>query len=410
MQDESAASAKDEDFTVVPVSAPRSGRRRWPSVVAATAGVALVAGTAFAAGWMVRPADEDDATAPNPGGTSAGQEIAQPSAGRDGTAAGTSELAASDSRWGGWSGGRTSFHASGLSDESTSAHAWAFDGSAWASAEGVQRIAAAFGVTGEAHEDSGTWYVGPNDGTGPTVSIGAGSPVWFSYYNPANDPWCTTDGSAADPSTGGTPCTPLTGPVPTPDAAISALRDAVSAIGVDPESLSYSATDPALDSGANASWVSASVLVDGKASDVQWSATVTSAGFQSVNGSLGTLVDLGEYPVISPKAAVDRLNDVRFGSLNTIYPSDDGGAVKPLLMTEDSTAAAPALPTTPSPGARIAWAVSDATITHAELGLASTYTDDGAAMLVPVWRLTDDSGVIWIVLAVADSQLDFSTK
>ena len=45
-----------------------------------------------------------------------------------------------------------------------------------------------------------------------------------------------------------------------------------------------------------------------------------------------------------------------------------------------------------SPGAAIAWPVTEITLTGATLGLTSQYQADGSVLLLPAYTMTDDSG------------------
>ena len=75
----------------------------------------------------------------------------------------------------------------GLSDRTGSATGYAFDASKVASADDAARLAAALGVTGTPQVQWGSWVVGPNDGSGPTVTLdGSGN---LSFYDPGRDPW-----------------------------------------------------------------------------------------------------------------------------------------------------------------------------------------------------------------------------
>jgi len=400
--------------------AARRARRwtGWPAKIAGVAAAALVVGggggyAIGAAGDSPAPAAAAAISLQAPG------EGMAPTAAQDG-AAPESLMAAGDASRSYWPGmyGRTVFTASGLSDAGTVAHAWALDAAQSFNEQTIAAAAAALGVAGTPVLADGWWTVGPNDGTAATVQLYADGTGSLSYWDPAKDTWaCATvsteelSKSEADPSVGiapePDPCTQRDlGPAPQGDAATNQLRDILTALGVDPAGFELVAEeygDPLM------SYVTAYGVLDGQRTGLTWSATLTGAGVQSLYGSTAPLVDLGEYQVISPVEAVQRLSDPRFGS--------SGGWYGPLMadagIAVDGTAAAPMeLPTVPptaTAGSAISWPVDQATIVQARLGVAIQTQVNGSALLVPTYELTSDDGGIWTVIAVADSHLDFST-
>ncbi|MFE7505792.1 hypothetical protein [Promicromonospora sp. NPDC057488] len=102
---------------------------------------------------------------------------------------------------------------------------------------------------------------------------------------------------------------------------------------------------------------------------------------------------LGEYPVVSEEAAVERLGDPRFAgtapSARQAAPDGDAGP-------------------SPAPGGPIAWPVQDVTIVSAELTEVGYTLPDGAVLVVPAYDLADAAGSSWTVLAVDEEALDFA--
>ncbi len=413
--------------------AARRARRwtGWPAKIAGVAAAALVVGggggyAIGAAGDSPAPAAAAAISLQAPGEAGSGMA---PSAAQDSAASESSLMAAADQSRSYWPGmyGRTVFTASGLSDAGTVAHAWALDAAQSFNEQTIAAAAAALGVAGTPVLADGWWTVGPNDGTAATVQLYADGTGSLSYWDPAKDTWaCATvpteelSKSEADPSVGiapqpdpsvgiapqPDPCTQRDlGPAPQGDAATSQLRDILTALGVDPAGFELVAEeygDPLM------SYVTAYGVLDGQRTGLTWSATLTGAGVQSLYGSTAPLVDLGEYQVISPVEAVQRLSDPRFGS--------GGGWYGPLMaegIAVDGTAAAPmeqpTVPPTATAGSAISWPVDQATIVQARLGVAIQTQVNGSALLVPTYELTSDDGGIWTVIAVADSHLDFST-
>lgn len=403
--------------------AARRSRRwtSWPARLAGVAAATLVVG--MGGGYALGSAGGGDTIAAQPPITL----NAPAPAGAGGAESGMTDGAtAEDARGGGmadsiWPGyyGRTVFTASGLSEEGGVAQAWAFDPSTVYSAETVAALAAALGVSGSPVQDDWAWSVGPNDGSGPYLQLSADGMANVNYYDPTKDVWrCDTSilpepelmEEQADPSAGSDvapsdPCRQQDlGAAPKDDAAIAVLRDVLAAIGVDAAEVEFAAEDY-----GDAAWtyVMAYQVVDGQQTGMAWSASLTGAGLQSLNGFLAPLVTLGEYGVVSPAEAVRRLSDPRFGSTGGGYypmgPEDGGGVLR-------DTPVVPSVPEPVTPGAEIRWPVSQVTITQARLGLAMHHQPGGAVLLVPSYELTSSDGGIWSVIAVADSQLDFAAE
>lgn len=354
---------------------------------------------------------------------------------------------------GGWYG-RTVFTGSGLSTATGSATAYGFDATSVGNAQTAARIAAALGVAGDPRVEWGSWVVGPNDGTGPSVSVYGSGTVDFSYYDPTRDPWqCGQTGGGSDGSTGGgavPPAEPKVDPsppdappgdaarvegttavgvatlpapapgvcdpgtTPTGDAAIAEAREALTAAGIDVSAAQVAVDDSQTKTGdtPGAAYVSVNFqqVVDGQLTGYGWWVSLVGDGVQSASGPLAPLVQLGSYDVISAAQAVDRLNDPRFGSSGGViaYATDTGVAEPGMAVAEPSQD--PTIPPAATPGAAISWPVSQVTLTSARLGLAPATTVGGAQVLVPAYELTDGSGTTWSVIAVVDAQLDFTAQ
>ena len=297
-------------------------------------------------------------------------------------------------------------------------------GGSWSEAAAAA-AAAALGVSGQPRLEYGTWTVGPNDGSGASVSLSPDGLASLSYYDPTRDPWnCvrsapdeivepdlggTAEGSVAVPEPGivDPPADCATsGNAPTGDAAVAQAKDALSSVGVDPAGYQFTAsTDPGSPQVTN---VTASQVLDGQQTGVTANVTLVADGVQSLYAPLAPLVALGSYDVVSPTEAVARLGDPRFGA-------SGGGGVMPLaaegMRADDSVSSVPTEPTvpaTPTAGSPLAWPVQQVTLVSARLGVALTTLPTGASVLVPTYELADADGVTWSVIAVVDDQLDFS--
>jgi hypothetical protein len=327
--------------------------------------------------------------------------------------------------WPGY-GGRTVFTASGLSEEGGSAPAWAFDPAKTFNQETVTRLAAAFGVAGAPVLTDGYWIVGPNDGTGPNVTLNPDGTGSAGFYDPTKDPWscqATVDGVApdagtleqreADPSVGiaPEPCTQRDlGAAPQGEAATGQAADLLTALGLDPAGFELVVEEYG---DTQWSYVTGYQVIDGQRTGVTMSFSFTGAGLQSFYGSLAPVVSLGEYAVISPAEAVDRLTDPRFGGGwgGPIAYVDGAGPRGGDMATssEPSMPSTPTVPSTPAAGSAISWPVNQVTIVEARLGTAMHTQADGATVLLPTYELIGSDGGIWSVIAVDDAHLDFSS-
>ncbi|GEK22491.1 hypothetical protein [Cellulomonas xylanilytica] len=417
------------DRSGVAVTAPgdelaaRRARRapRWLQVAAVVAGVAVVGGGSYAFGLNSAP---ETVTAAPPITLEGGgaRDVAAPEQAplTDSAVASMGGVAADSKAMYPWWGGRTVFTASGLSSEGASGEAWGFDAEGTFSEATVAAAAAALGVSGQPRLEYGTWSVGPNDGSGASVSLSADGMASLSYYDPTRDPWnCVrsapdsieqpadggTEGDVAVPEPGvveGPECTTSEN-APTGDAAVAQAKDVLSSVGVDPATYQFTAsTDP---SSAQVTNVSASQVLDDQQTGVTANVTLVADGVQSLYVPLAPLVELGTYDTVSPTEAVARLGDPRFGA-------SGGGGVMPLaaegMRAEDPVTAEPTVPATPAAGSPLAWPVQDVTLVSARLGVALTTLPTGASVLVPTYELADADGVTWSVIAVVDDQLDFA--
>ncbi|WP_152230522.1 hypothetical protein [Georgenia ruanii] len=408
---------------VVPLAAAHKRRAGWVRVAAAVAGAAVVGAGGFLLGRSEPAAPPIGLPVPAIGSSSAGP------AQERGVATDATMLWPSAT-------GRTVFRAEGLPTAAESAAAWAFDAPAVLSADRVGAVAAALGVTGDPQQRDGVWQVGPADGTGASLSVFPDGQAGLSYHDPAADPYLCSgtaepampvpeaepaaaapggaepapaDGAGSSSSSGSSgtagACSTETGPGPDAEAATGRVRDLLAAIGLDPAGFEYEvpgATEPV-------TTVLAHQVVAGQRTGVQWYVGLSGAGVVSASGPLAPLVDLGDYPVVAPAAAVERLMDPRFGPLGGVSMLAAGGSVEPRPAPDTAVATSPGRPPAPARrGAPVAWPVREVTVTGARLGLTA-YTDpDGTALLVPAYELTSDDGT-WSVLAVAEEALDLAS-
>lgn len=438
--------AQDVDTEVVPndpLARRRSSRRTWIAVAAVSAlGVAVVGGTAYAIG-----ANTATASNPKPAFTLSTQQGNGSATSTAPTAAGG--LVARDTKLSPgmmpyWGGGHVTFTADpSLSAASGSAVAYAFDSSGTDPQAVANDLAKALGIDGSATQNGYQWVVGPQDGSGPNVSVSLDGQVSFNFYDPSADPFSCGVSKAVPPSgapdasggstgSGSSPanpgpdtCTsPNTAPLGSESDAVASAKAVLRATGLNPADFQWASSAPK-DAGQPVIYVSASQVVDGQLTGMVESFTFGGGNkLSSAYGFAAPLVSLGSYDVVSAQDAVVRLGDPRFGSGygGPIAYAADGaaGGVMPMMksaVASDATAPstgtvtsspapAPTMPTTPTSGSKFAWPVTHVTIVKADLGLAQYYEPNGSIVLIPTYQLTGSDKSTWTVIAVNESALD----
>ncbi len=402
----------DRRIAATPAATPPAtrGPARWLQVAAVAATVAVVGAGAFVIGRQTGGGDTPTAsslavTQTIAAGEAPSTEPAVPAEGGRATAApGVAAPLDSKERSMIAGPGRTHFVDGGLPTDAGTAEAYAFDASSVVDAGTAERIAGALGVDGAAVARYQAWAVGPEDGSGPTVTLAGDGVASLSYNDPQAYPVCEAS-TASDGAPGVASC-----PEPAPisgDDAVSRAADTLRAIGVDPAA--YSVTSPDDQSGGGFRTVLATpVSGPAEATVRQWSFSFVGDRLASLYGQLAPTVSLGGYTVISPAEAVSRMNDNRFGAGGGgVYPRDNARTGPTVVATVDRSAP-PTPPAAPSPGAPLAWPVTEVTLTSADLGLTSQYQPDGSVVLLPAYTMTDDTGATWTVVAVTDDQLAFT--
>jgi hypothetical protein len=428
--------ADDGGATVTALTSARSRRSSWLAVAAAAAAAAAVAAGGFAVGRgtadpapTAAPANELESSADRGAATAPGEPEAGALGGIDAAIYPAPTIS------------RMDFHAVGLSEDAGTAPAWTYDPAASFSAERTAALGGYLGIPGEPELAGGAWQMGVTDGSGAYLTVSPDGTTTTSYYDPAKDPHqClrtepgTESGGAGQPAApdapeGGSPgaptyewCEPTDAePAPRGEDAVAQARDLLVAAGLDPagfELVDSNYGDPSVTE------VIAHQLVEGQRTGVAWYVAVTAAGVQSFNGSLAPLTGLGDYPVISATAAVDRLEDPRFGTFGDVHilspaegrPIDAAGDAAGAGESADSAAGdapvesgpADGPPPAATPGSPVPWPVEVVAITGAKLGPALWTAPSGTALLVPTYELSADDGRTWSVIAVAEEALDLT--
>ncbi|MBM7505355.1 hypothetical protein ACFPER_17855 [Agromyces aurantiacus] len=392
----------DTEAPVADLTGERARRRpRWLPVAAVAASLVVVGAVGYGVGAAApRSGDLADGAAPPialEGGTG-GAGATGATTGAEAASPDQQKMAApgtTDAMLYPWSTGRNSFTASGLSTEAGTATAYAFDARSASNADTVAALAAALGVDGTPELRDGSWVVGSQDGTAPSLWVSLDGTLTFSYSDPGINPWICPDGADA--------CEP-SGALPSEQAAIDAARSLVSSAGRDVAAFEFTSETW---EGAVTRMAQAWPIVDGQRVDQAWNVELSEDGIVSASGALAPLVSLGEYPVVSEQAAFERLSDPRFSAQMTGLPIAMREATAD-ATTEWVPPTEP--PATPAAGASLSWPVNDVEIVDARLGLASQWQADGSVVVVPAYEFTDADGGTWSIIAVADEQLDFSTE
>lgn len=317
----------------------------------------------------------------------------------------------------------TRFFGSGLSAQAGTSHVYGFDSSAQVTEEFFESLKSAFGVEGKTRVEWGSFAA--DNGNNTSLYLGGGNPAHFNFNNFVN-------GNDSE--------------LIAQDVAVDQAKQLMTDVGIDVSefvftaktSTSYSwemAADGARESGAaepgaGASGDSQAIEPDLRSSDAavpfpslqvsaqpkilggentnsEWSFNFVGETLESAYGQLADIVDLGEYEVVSPKQAIERINDGWFGVFSIVYPQDWEGYFSPAVtegpVTEEDTA--PAAGAVPKEGAKVVWQVADVTLTDPELKFGTVW-QDGSALMVPVWEFAASSGLKYQVLALTENELD----
>lgn len=352
----------------------------------------------------------------------------------------------------GWSMGPAVPVASeGLSEEGTTGEVLAMKAMEDDPADQVTEAAAALGIRGnvEADEHYAAIY-DPVDGRSLNY-YAYGSSGSLDYNNPALDAYCAEQGMGWFGQDGPTDlvCAEAA-PAPSSAEAITITSEFAEQMGIDTAGLefevldeSYYLEDYALfgeleetdelegTDGAEAasspdllgageeflgSWLgdpgatgpqSVTVLVRDPASPaagyLEWHLEVSSEGVVFATIPLTTFSSLGQYDVVSPAAAVDRIGDPRYNQVGLYIPDVEHSVPYWSEEWEEPPAVAPL-----DSGSPIPYPVTETTVTGAELHQGVLSLWDGTEYVVPTYNLTDGNGNEWQVLGLAEDALDFT--
>lgn len=310
----------------------------------------------------------------------------------------------------------------------------------------VTQMAAAFGLTGSAvaipQNEGGGWRVGPTDGSGPMFAVWNSPTADWSYASsyvgtacvdgaqtiepapaPAVDPVAP---DAVPPETvGGMPPETVSpdAPLPAPPTPIDPAC-AKQAFPPGPELVSTA--ERVMQAAGLGTWqfdVSSAEYgylvgtqdLDGKRSPMTLSFSFDHDGaITFAEGSLATARPVGDYPLITPDEALQRLND-RSQMYVTGMGVADSGVAAPAIAASAGDAQTPGTavdvpapqpidpqpvepqPVEPQPVERVERAVTDV-----RLGLLMHWDVDNVVWLVPAYEFLDGEVVVASISAVTD--------
>lgn len=327
---------------------------------------------------------------------------------------------------------RTVFTAGDLPAGPARGQVYALDVAAGQAEARATDLAAALGLDEAPQEQDGTWVVGAGDGSTPMLRLYPDGTM--EYADPELYPWTclpaeppTDPGSTGEPGAGeepgatGEPGATIepdeggapSGPADCADAEVPAPADAAETFAafLDDAGLVADRYEIRTEDAAVGARVTATLLLDGQQSQVSVAGILVPGGIAAAWGLPATATDLGEYPLISPTDAVQRLMDPKFsGGADVITvpgPRFAGDQSNGVVATPDPRFSGPA----PTSGAPVPWPVREVQITTAELTLVPVRTSAGVLAL-PSYELagTDAGGTegTWTVPALSEDSFDFT--
>ena len=297
----------------------------------------------------------------------------------------------------------------------STAKVYALDGRAQYSAADAERIASALGIDGTAHQKraSDGWIVGnEKSGRAPTLWLWPSGGGDVDYQGGIGDPY-TACWEQVAPRFGDAKGLDLTReqrrersaqvdacventPMPTKRQAREAMSLFLAATRVDESATQVTVTS---DKEWRTMSVSAARVVDGNETVVTSWVTVSAKGILYAHGPTAPVESLGEYPIVSPAEAADRLNDPVYAPA---YAAKAASEVD--YRQHDDPATEP--PALPAAGAKVPWGITEFEISSARLGLALMTSIRDERFLAPAYEFTDTEGNVWSVLALAESEID----
>lgn len=393
------------DFDVE-VDAARTGRpstlwrRRSVQVAAATTAALLLGGSGFAVGWTTAAPASPQPT-PTPSATAPTSPTPTPSPSPSATAT-PADMPLPRLRVRTPAGDGLDIDASALTDQTTTAPVWQLS-EVDTDDPRLAAMAEALGLDVDTIDDAGetTVRVSTDAADSPawmSVNLSSGGPwrvIYYSQEGAGSDPRCAALGPDAEECW-------LAQPEGMPaSAAMASVTDLLTQAGFDLSTLTLTARRQDSDGDGTSredhvTEVNVAVK-DGSVSTGGPAMTFTFIGdhLSEFSGWPTLPVLLGQYPLLSPRAAAARLLDPTF-----MPAQSDSSLVGPVTTTQpEPTATAPEV----SSSLPVPWSVLPVRLVSAYLTTDTYIGTDGARFLLPTWVLVDDTGTAWRALALDDS-------
>ena len=399
-------------------------KRSWLAPVAVAASVALFVGGG--AGYAIASQSASDSpvaiAAPAP-------DMGAPSSGRD------SKMSSAIS--GSFAVGRAYLEAgSDIADDSGTQVGYTFDASDVDRRTELERIADTFSVKGKiTGSKKDGYFVGDPSYANPVAQVSGASwdlsqLITWNYSDASVNPkYCGGDmpmsdtnvgskssAASSEPMPASSNCTLPKGVLPSDESALALAKEMFGALNFDSENAAWSVVDnggmwgysPEI-AGAY-KLVTAKVFVDGFNSNQSWGMIVgPDNAILNANGFFAKFVPTAEYKIIGAKTAIARSQSGLWVNLPPQEVYKDG-MIYP--MEQLALGGNPSAVAKNSAGQPILNANIDrGKISKAESSLMYWYLNDGSAMLLPAYLLSESDSTDsrqWLQLAIADEYVDFN--
>ena len=261
----------------------------------------------------------------------------------------------------------------GLDDTTTTASGYRLVNAGISPGQVAGVLGPVFGIEGIPVAEGASWTTGALDG--PHLVVADDSLVTWTFEDPS---------ASARPAVGA----PLSA-----ERAIELAAALLGSIGVDTASVDWQ-----VDRFADLTSVTAWQLVAGARTRLSWEvgfgpsgAIVRAAGFSA------GLEEVPDYPVVGARSAVERSGQPGWS------------AIGPTLISAGGPVASPASPSASARPDRpvISVAVTEVSVTEADLALAQYGQPDGSVLFLPAYVLTGADGSRWSLLAVDEPYVEF---
>lgn len=287
--------------------------------------------------------------------------------------------------------------------------------------ERLQRLAGAFGMTGQFVDLGTVWRLQETaaDGAARTLDVQVDGEASFSYWddtiNPDTRCWRlmnqdlqqqTGQGDGAQAAEGTyeqclADAAAEAAPAADADAALSSL---LVELGWDPAQ--FTLETPEWWSSDVLTYSSATLQLEGAETEATFLIGVTTAGVAVAEGRLAEVTGVGEYPLASEAEAFERLSDPRFAVTarfpDSYYQEEYRGELDGMYLPLENP------PALPDADALIPWPVQTRELVSVAPGWLSIIQTDGPDLIVPSYTFSTADGITYEVIALADEVLNFT--